>query len=441
MRTPRPVRMALLSLLVSSPVAAQNAMLVPTAPLTLDEAMRWAWQRGVAASVARLNTVVADARVGQRRADLLPQVEGDVDYSRQTLNLDEFGIPIATGVTEPFNLYHFRLAGSQTLVNLAAMSRVKSASDSSVAARFDAQSTGSNAAALAGVAYVRVLGIAETIRAREADSAIAADLLAQARQLADAGISAAIDVTRNEVNLAAVRTQLVITRAQYARARLDLARALSIPPEAPIVLADSLGQEDERLPTREDSAVAFAKEHRPEVLAEQRRTEAVRLSRQAVGQENLPSAGVAGQVQESGQQIDAQSGTWAVRVGVSIPIFDGLRRQKRRDEVSARYDAQQLREYDVTQQVDAEARQVVLDLTAAREELQVAVQRLRLADLELKQADERVTAGVAGSVETTNAQRNLVGARDALIQARVSLDIARVNSYRALGIIVPASGQ
>jgi len=188
--------MALLSLLVSSPVVAQNAMLVPTAPLTLDEAMRWAWQRGVAASVARLNTVVADARVGQRRADLLPQVSGEVDYSRQTLNLDEFGIPIATGVTPPFNLYHFRLAGAQTLVNFAAMSRVKSASDSSVAARFDAQSTGSNAAALAGVAYVRVLGIAETIRAREADSAIAADLLAQARQLADAGISAAIDVTQ-----------------------------------------------------------------------------------------------------------------------------------------------------------------------------------------------------------------------------------------------------
>jgi outer membrane protein TolC len=438
MRAPVSVRVALLFLLVGTPLAAQNAMIVPTAPLTLDEAMRWAWQRGVAASVARLNTDVAEARVGQRRSDLLPQVNGEADYSRQTLNLDEFGIPIATGVTEPFNLYHFKLTGAQSLVNLAAITRVKSASDSSVAARFDAQATGSNAAAVAGVAYVRVLGIAETIRAREADSAIAADLLAQAHQLADAGINAAIDVTRNEVNLAAVRTQLVITRNQYARARLDLARALSIPPETPVVLADSLGQEDNRLPTSQDSAVAFAKDHRPEVLAEQRRTEAVRLSRRAVGQENLPSAGVMGQVQESGQQIDGLAATWAVQVGVSIPIFDGLRRQKRRDEVSARYDAQKLREYDVTQQVDAEARQVVLDLTAAREEYQVAVQRLRLADLELRQADERVSAGVAGSVETTNAQRNLVGARDALIQARVSLDIARVNSYRALGIIVPA---
>jgi outer membrane protein len=130
-----------------------------------------------------------------------------------------------------------------------------------------------------------------------------------------------------------------------------------------------------------------------------------------------------------------------VQVGIAVPIFDGLRRQKRRDEQGARYDAQKLREYDVTQQVDAEARQVVLDLTAARDEVLVAQQRLRLADLELKQADERVSAGVAGSVETTNAQRNLVGARDALIQARVSLDIARINSYRALGIIVPANGQ
>jgi outer membrane protein TolC len=432
---------ALLSLVLATPLAAQNATLaVPTGPLTLDDAMRWAWQRGVAASVARLNVDVADARVGQRRADLLPQVSGFADYSRQTLNLDEFGIPIATGVTEPFNLYHFRLNGSQALVNLAAITRVQSASDSSVAARFDAQSTGSNAAAVAGVAYVRVLGITETIRAREADSAIAADLLAQAHQLTDAGINAAIDVTRNEVNLAAVRTQLVITRNQLARAKLDLARALSLPPETPIQLADSLGQEDQQLPTDQVTAVAYAKAHRPEVLAEQRRTEAARLSRRAVGQENLPSAGIAGQVQESGQQADALAATWAVQVGVSIPIFDGSRRQKRRDEVSARYDAQKLREFDVTQQVDAEARQVVLDLTAAREELEVAVQRLRLADLELTQADERVAAGVAGSVETTNAQRNLVGARDALIQARVSLDIARINSYRALGIIVPANG-
>ena len=98
-------------------------------------------------------------------------------------------------------------------MNLAAITRVKSASRLVGRRRALTRSRpGATPPPLAGVAYVRVLGIAETIRAREADSAIAADLLAQARQLADAGINAAIDVTRNEVNLAAVRTQLVITR-------------------------------------------------------------------------------------------------------------------------------------------------------------------------------------------------------------------------------------
>ncbi len=431
---------ALAALLLVHPLAAQaNASLRPAGPMTLDGAMRWAWQQGIAASVARLNTDVAQARVGQRRADLLPNINGDVDAARQTLNLDEFGIPIATGVTDPFTLFHFRLTGSQTLVDLAAFSRVKSASDSVVAAGFDAQSVGSNAAAVAGIAYVRVLGIAATIKAREADSVIAADLLSQARQLSDAGINAAIDVTRNEVNLAAVLTQLVITRNQLARARLDLARALSLPPEVAVQLADTLGQEDTGLPTNADSAVAYAMDHRPEVLAERQRTEAVRLNRRAIGQENLPHAALNGMVEESGQQLDGLAGTWFVQVGITVPIFDGLRRQKRRDESTARYDAQQLRERDVTLQVDAEARQVVIDLVAARDELAVAVQRLRLADLELRQADERVAAGVAGSVETTNAQRNLVAARDAVIQARVSLDVARVNAYRALGTIVPAS--
>jgi len=61
--------------------------------------------------------------------------------------------------------------------------------------------------------------------------------------------------------------------------------------------------------------------------------------------------------------------------------------------------------------------------------------RLRLAELELSQAKERFVAGVAGSVETTNAQGGLVAARDGLIQARVNAAVARVSVRRALGVL------
>jgi outer membrane protein TolC len=77
----------------------------------------------------------------------------------------------------------------------------------------------------------------------------------------------------------------------------------------------------------------------------------------------------------------------------------------------------------------------VLDLASADHQVKLAVDRLRLAELELSQAKERFVAGVAGSVETTNAQGGLVAARDGLIQARVNAAVARVSVRRAMGVL------
>src|SRR5512136_1522867 len=86
-------------------------------PLTLAQAIELGRQRGVNAALARLNTTTADARVGQRRADLLPTIDASGAWSRQTRNLDEVGIPFAIGVTPDYNLWYFQAHGSQTLFN------------------------------------------------------------------------------------------------------------------------------------------------------------------------------------------------------------------------------------------------------------------------------------------------------------------------------------
>ena len=98
-------------------------------------------------------------------------------------------------------------------------------------------------------------------------------------------------------------------------------------------------------------------------------------------------------------------------------------------------DIQEIRERDLGNQVETEARQAVLDLASAQQQVTIADERLRLAEQELSQAQERFEAGVAGTVETTNAQASVALARDALIQARVSYGSARVTIYRALGAI------
>jgi outer membrane protein TolC len=401
----------------------------------LIDAINLGRKQGVDAAIAQLNVRAADARTGQRRADLLPNISGRASVVRQRLNLDEFGIPVASGLTDPFSIYNLQLRASQTVFDASAIARLQAGQDTARAAGLDAQATGEIAGATAGLAYLRVLSADETVRARQADSVVAADLLSQARKLVEAGVNPAIDATRSEVSFAAVRTQLEIARNSANRARLDLVRALNLPSGTRLMLADSLGLFPLGIPRQPDSAAQFAREHRAELTAERARTEAARRSLQAIRYENLPSLTANGAYIESGRLPRTLAGTYNLQLLLSVPILDGFHRQYRSKEQSARLEIQEIREHDLTNEVETQARQAVLDLSSAEQQVAIAGERVRLADRELAEAEERFRAGVAGSVETTNAQSSVISAHDALIQARVSYGTARVVAYRALGVI------
>jgi outer membrane protein TolC len=431
------MRCALLSLglvaVAVVPVQAQQP--VPSGPLTLFEAISLGRKQGVEAAVARLNVRAANARVGERRADLLPDISGNASLTRQTLNLDEFGIPIASGVTDPFSLWRFQLRATQSVFDASLIARLRASRDTATASGLDAQAAGELAGATAGLAYLQLLSAQETVRARQADSTIAGELLAQARQLVAAGVSPAIDATRSEVSFASVQTQLEVSRNGVDRARLDLLRTLDLPSGTRIELADSLGLGPMSLPLRPDSAADFARQHRAELAAERARTTAARRDLSAIRYEYFPSLSLAGTWQESGRRTGALEDSYNLQLLLSVPILDGFRRQNRVKEQAVRLEVQQLREHDLINRVETEARQAVLDLASAQQQVAIADQRLRLSEQELSQAQERFRAGVAGSVETTNAQGSVISARDALIQARVNYGTARVSAYRALGVI------
>jgi len=137
----------------------------------------------------------------------------------------------------------------------------------------------------------------------------------------------------------------------------------------------------------------------------------------------------------TGNRLSTLAGTYLIQLGVRVPILDGFRRQARASEQQARVDAQELRERDLGNAVETDARQAMLDLESARHQVELAGTRVRLAEQELSQALERFKAGVAGGVETNNAQSSVIAARDALIQARVAYGTARIGAYRALGVL------
>lgn len=202
-----------------------------------------------------------------------------------------------------------------------------------------------------------------------------------------------------------------------------------------LTLADTLAAPAPEIPGEPDAAVRFALEHRPEMLAETSRTRAAERALRAVSYENLPSVSLNGAYTYNGRTTDNLNSSYNVQLMVAVPILDGFRRQNRRSIQSILLDAQRIREQDVARGVETDARKATLDLASAGQQVALASDRLRLAQAELDQAEERFQAGVAGSVETTTAQGSLSQARDALIQARVNLSSARVNAYRALGVL------
>jgi outer membrane protein TolC len=233
---------------------------------------------------------------------------------------------------------------------------LRTARDSAVAAVLDVRTAAALSGAAAGVAWLRVFSTEETVRAREADSAVASDLLDQARRSLDAGVSAAIDLTRARSIPPRSASQLAVSRNARDRARLDLARALALPPGAALTITADSTLEPLALADRADSAVAWALAHRPELAAERQRLTVLNQARRAIRAEYLPALSAGGTWQTSGREISDMRTTWQVQVGLSVPILDGFRRQYRSQEQALRIEAQEIRLRDLVDQVDAEAR-------------------------------------------------------------------------------------
>ncbi len=404
---------------------------------TLAEAITRGRSSGVQAALSRLNVQIADTRQRQRGADALPAVTASGTMSRQTVNLREFGLsfPGTPAVTDPFTLFRGKVEVQQLIYNRATFDRMRMAKDTALAVGLDAERIGDLTAATAATAWLRLASAQETVLARQQDSVIGFSLIRIAGEQVDAGTAARIERTRTATQGAAIRTQLAVARNEVSRAQLDLARALDLPPSTALIAAGDPAIAIAGVPPDADAAVAAAKTHRQDLAAERQRAVLATSALQAIRDEFWPSLGTSGYLQSSGQPNDHLYRTWSIGVGLSWPIFDGFRRDRRADEQRLRVDAAQLRLHDLEMQVESDARMAVLDMASAREQVELATERVRLAEQELSEAQERFTAGVAGSVETTNAQGQLAAARDALIQARVAAGAAQVGAARALGLL------
>ncbi len=415
--------------------------------LSMGDAARMAAKQSGGVDVARARVAAAEARTAQRRSVLLPDLSGAVQQASRTTNSATFGLAFQdpTGkpvfdpkgqVIGPIPTVDVRYRIQQSVFDAGSIAKWRAAQSATLAATADVDAQAEGSAAMAAATYVRAARAEAHVAARTADSVLAADLLRIARDQLQAGVGIALDVTRAQSQLAGTRAQLIIARSDRDRALLELKRAMNMSLDAVVTLRDSLGALPvDAAPPDEATALSQADHSRADIRALMAQEAAQRRALSSIQWERLPQLGFVMDQGVLGNRWTTMLPTFTWGVQVSVPVFDGFRRQGRMDEQIAANRETDVRLRELRAQSALDVRAALLDLSAAREQLAAVSERLSLSEQEVAQAQERFRAGVAGNGDVISALLALNQARTMRIDVLASYHSARVSLAKAMGAV------
>lgn len=255
--------------------------------------------------------------------------------------------------------------------------------------------------------------------------------------------------TRREAVGASSRLQLaqvqtLLTQAQALLAQLELARAQQLH-----ALAQLVGAHPGPLPAAApfDDALVLAELRpglpselltaRPDIAAAEHQLRAARAQIGAARAAFFPRIALTARWGTASAELDGLfdggSRAWAFVPTVSLPIFDGGRRRAnlelgeiRSDMAVAQYEKAIQTAFREVADGLAARRWLSEQITVQRTAVQAQAERARLAQL-------RYDNGSAAYLEVLDAQRDLLAARQQLVQARRALLSSQVGLYAALG--------
>ena len=454
-----------------------------TTHLSLEDALKRARSESEEVGLARAQVELAETQIKGTRAQALPQISGNLGYTRTFASQFESGgftlpdslrfQPDSLALLEdrvryleraaplaglgalgtlfgdlPFGQEHTYTAfvsGSQLLYSGG---RVGAAMDVAENFRDAARLQEQEATAALELDVERAYYNAKLAQELEsiAQAAVeqAEEFLAQERLRERAGTTSELDVLRAEVSVSNLRAQQVAARNAAELAMLDLRRLVNLPADQPVALTTEL-----EVPSEAERAPIVIPEgwieESPAVQAAMRTVRMRELNVRINRGNFLPSVTLQMNFGKTGFPVRAFDTNadwrtdWTAGIQVEVPIFDGFRRSAQVEEAQvqltqSRLQFVQLREsLQMQQQQALGERQRAAASIAARE--QTVTQAQRVYDLTVL----RYERGLATQLEVNDARLALLQARTNLAQAVSDFHIAEATVVRTLGGSVAAA--
>ncbi len=405
-------------------------------PVSLGDAMARGLKQNLGVVLGEQAVRSAAGVRWQSLSGLLPTAGFRVGQTREEINLEEFGFPVAPGqspIIGPFNVAALHLSASAPVFDYAAIQRARAGAQVAGAASHSFRDARDLVAFVTANLYLQAVAGASRIDAARTQIATAQTLYDHAVGQNKAGIVPGIEVLRAQVQLQSQQQRLIFYTNEFAKQKLALQRAVGIPLGQVIELTDRLPYSAfDRMTLEQALAEAYAS--REDLQAAQAMVHAAEAGRQAAVGEGLPSVIVSGDVGRSSNQWDTLHATYAVNALVRVPIFQGGRVHGRVLQADAEVKQQQAQVADLRARIEYEVRAALLDLQAADDRVRVARSAADLAGQQLTQAQDRFTAGVTSNLEVVQAQETVATATDNYLSALFAHNLAKISLARAIGL-------
>lgn len=384
----------------------------------------------------------AKAQSAVERAGLLPNLDASASQQSRTTNLEAVGIQFSLPFpgfqppqfVGPFDTFDARFRATQALWDVSAIRRFQASRAAVGEAQLQRESVKNEVAALVAGHYLAALRADARVLAARANVDLAQQILGLAHDQKQAGTGTRIEVTRAEVQLANERQQQLLAENQRRREYLELLRAIGLGLDTEISLSQSLAGTPIVMGSLTE-AVQEALNSRADFLAQKKREEKLKLQRNATQWERLPSLYGFADYGSLGSSIRNALPTRSIGISLTVPLFDGGRRDARRAEISSRFHQEKIRSEDLRAQIELEVRLAFDNLQSAEAQVRVAEEGVQLATAELEQSQRRYRSGVTTSLELTDAQTRLERARENRIAALFDFNRAKIEIGQATGTI------
>jgi outer membrane protein len=285
-------------------------------------------------------------------------------------------------------------------------------------------------------AYLPVLLIQENIELLDKNIANLDRLLFETKALYKEGFAEQLDIDRQDLSLANLRTERENLVRQKQVAMTGLKFTINYPIDQPLVITDNL---DAMIfdATESDLTSNFNINSRPELMVVNRGIELNELNIKLNRSGYLPTLRAFGTYQQQYQGDNFQDGFWApttfIGLNLNIPIFDGLEKEAKIERARLQLEMAKNQRQNLEQAIEVEVKNARTNYISARRRYESQQKNVALAERIYNTTQIKYREGVGSSLEVTQAEQSLYTAQSNYMQGLFDLLVAKSKLDQALG--------